>query len=192
MRVTGFAMIVASAAVLGGCSMITVVPEAAVTVVQSVGDVFRDPRTQEEQTWDEIIAHTQTARIGSDRLSIEARGGALAGGGTVDLRLLVRASSETLTQGYTHFAIVHVRDLNQPIAGRLFGTPIYGSETVWIGSYEAFVASRYERDYGAAPRAWTRPGVAAVVHMMNTDTRRSSRAFNAREVYDSLIVQSDF
>ncbi|WP_417484090.1 hypothetical protein [Maricaulis salignorans] len=168
--------------------MITVLPEAAVAVGEYVGEVFRDPRTQEEQTWDEIIAYTDVSRIGADRLNVDARGGPLAGGGTVDLRVLVRASAETLTQGYSHFAIVHVRDRNMPIAGRLFGTPIYGSETSWIGTYEDFVASRYERDYAAAPRAWLHPGVEVVVLMLNADSRRASRAFNAREVYDSLVV----
>lgn len=154
-----------------------------------VGSVFRDPRTREEQTWDEIVAYTDVFRVGEDRLQVEARGGPLAGGGTVDLRLLVRASAETLSQGFTHFAIVHVRDENAPIAGRLFGAPIYGADTVWIGNYEDFVASRYERDYAAAPQAWFAPSTVAVVAMMNDDNRRANRAFNARAVYDSLKVR---
>jgi len=177
---------------LSSCSTVTMFPEAAVSAGQYVGEIFRDPRTQEEQTWDEIAAYTEVSRIGADRLAIEARGGPLTGGGTVDLRLLVRTSAETLTQGYTHFAIVHVRDRNRPIAGQLFGTPIYGADTVWIGAYEDYVASRYERDYAMAPRAWLKPGVEAVVVMMNDDNRRSSRAFNARDVYDSLVVEGGY
>ena len=192
MRVVALASIALLGASLAGCSMITVVPEGAVSAAQYLGDVFRDPRTQQEQTWDEIIGNTDVSRIGADRLNVEARGAALAGGGIVDLRLLVRAGSETLSQGYTHFAIVHVRDRNLPISGRLLGSPIYGSETVWIGSYENFVANRYERDYAAAPRAWIRPGMVAVVRMMNEDNRRSARAFNAREIYDSLVVDGGY
>lgn len=177
---------------LGACSTVTMIPEAAVSAGQFIGEVFRDPRSQQEQTWEEIAAHTELVRIGADRLSIEARGGPATGAGTVDLRLLVRASAQTLHEGYTHFAIVHVRDRNLPIAGRLFGSSVYGSETVWIGNYESYVASRYERDYAAAPRAWIRPGVEAVILMLNEEDRRSRRAFDARAVYDSLIVERDF
>ncbi|GGH05229.1 hypothetical protein GCM10007420_22120 [Glycocaulis albus] len=79
-----------------------------------------------------------------------------------------------------------------PVAGRLFGTPVYGSQTVWIGSYEDYVANRYERDYAAAPRTWLRPGVAAVVVMLDEDDRRSRRAFDARAVYTSLVVEGGY
>ena len=203
-----FVALFLGASLLSGCSMLSSVREGATSAVHggvnvatgavrngagglasSVGDVFRDPRTAEEQTWDEIVAYTEVFRIGADRLQLQASGGPLAGGGTVDLRLLVRASAETLTQGYSHFAIVHVRDDNMPIAGRLFGTPIYGSETVWIGTYEDFVANRYERDYAAAPRAWVAPSMTAIIVMMNEDDRRSRRAFGARAVYESLKVR---
>lgn len=175
-----------AALALSACSSM---PNPVTAIGGAASSIFRDPRSQEIQSWEEIIAHTDVVRVSHERLAVEARGNPLEGGGTVDLRLLVRAAAETLRTEHSHFAIVHVRDRNAPIAGGMFGAGIYGSETVWIGDYEGFVASRYERDYGAAPRAWMRPGVEAVILMLDESDRRAARAFEARAVYDNLIIE---
>jgi len=186
------AIITALVSVLAGCASLRVPPPPSPgEIARNTRELFRDPRSQETQSWQEVREFTQVIPVGNDRLRIEARGGALAGGERVDLRLLVRASAETLERGYTHFAIVHIRDDNRLIGGALGSQPVYGAETVWIGNYEELVASRYERDYGPGPWNWVDPVAIAVVLMMHEDDRRATRAFDASGVYRTLLVDHD-
>lgn len=122
--------------------------------------------------------------VTGDRVIIDAWGPARTSLETVELRLLARAGAEVNKLGYTHFVILHVRDRNLPIAGSFSGASIFGSDEKRIGTYEALVRDRYERDYGAAPRAWWNPGLTAVIQPLNA--AEDEIAFNAGELYETI------
>lgn len=112
------------------------------------------------------------------------------------------AAAEGLDRGYDYFEITHLRDRNYASAGRLFAEsqcesrarpgaghagPLYAGSQDPIGSYAALAESRYERDWSAAPRAWTHPGLTAVIEYTNEPPTRYRERFEAGEVYRNLV-----
>lgn len=150
-----------------------------------------DPVPPEARTWRSIHFHTAVTGITADTVRIEARGAPLTGIETVELRLLARAAAEGIERGYDYFEITHLRDRNYASAGRLFGVPLHAGRHDPIGSYTALAESRYERDWSAAPRAWTHPGLTAVVEYTDEPPTRHRERFEAGEVYRNLVSDGD-
>lgn len=183
---------------LGGCGTLQPFPipdgrtpegERVVDVVSAVRSLFPDPVDPMERTWDTVESNTAVTWITDDTVRIEARGGPLTGIETVELRLLARAAGEGAARGRARFKITHLRDRNYSSAGNLFGGAAFDAgRTTHIGAYEDLVASRYERDWSAAPRAWTSPGLTAVVVYTDEAPTRRRPLFEVEAVYRNLVV----
>ena len=154
-----------------------------------VRDFWPDPVAPEERTWRSVEFNTDVTWITDDTARIEARGGPLTGIETVELRLLARAAGEGAQRGASRFKIVHLRDRNYASAGRLFGGISYDAgRTTHIGSYPDLAASRYDRDWSAAPRAWTHPGLTAVVVFTDDAPTLRRPLFEVETVYRNLVA----
>ena len=187
---------------LGGCANMQPFPlpdgrtpqgEPVVDVVTAVQSLFPDPVDPMERTWDVVESNTKVTWITDDTVRIEARGGPLTGIETPEtsgsLRLLARAAGEGAARGHERFKITHLRDRNYASAGNLLGGVAFDAgRTTHIGAYEDLVASRYERDWSAAPRAWTSPGLTAVVVFTDAAPTRRRPLFDVEAVYRNLVV----
>ncbi|MEM9376215.1 MAG: hypothetical protein AAGA72_08335 [Pseudomonadota bacterium] len=149
-------------------------------------DVFRSDKTDEERAWHALLERSDVRQVGSDRLIVEAWGAMGTSMEIVELRMLARAGAAADRLGKSHFAIVHIRDRNQPVSNGLFGDSIFGADEVWIGTYEALVRSRYERDYGFATRQWLGPALSAVIVALDPDDLGQKEAFEALNMYHTL------
>ncbi|MGJ3230270.1 MAG: hypothetical protein ACFE0P_00560 [Oceanicaulis sp.] len=161
--------------------------------VTAVRSLFPDPVDPMERTWDVVESNTAVTWITDDTVRIEARGLALTGAETPEtfgsLRLLARAAADGAARGHERFKIVHLRGRNYASAGNLFGGMAFDAgRTTHIGGYEDLVASRYERDWSAAPRAWAHPGLTAVVVYTNDAPTRRRPLFDVEAVYRNLVV----
>ena len=127
-----------------------------------------DPVPPEARTWRSIHFHTAVTGITADTVRIEARGAPLTGIETPNSslgspRLLARAAAEGIERGYDYFEITHLRDRNYASAGRLFAEFLENS------------------------RAWTHPGLTAVVEYTDEPPTRHRERFEAGEVYRNLV-----
>ncbi len=96
---------------------------------------------------------------------------------------------EGAARGLPRFKIVHLRDRNYSAAGNLFGGLAFDAgRTTHIGAYEDLAASRYDRDWSAAPRAWAHPGLTAVVVFTDDAPTRRRPLFDVEAVYRNLVV----
>lgn len=183
---------------LGGCAGMQPFPfpdgrtpegEPVVDVVSALRSLFPDRVDPMERTWAKVESNTAVTWITDDTARIEARGGPLTGIETVELRLLARAAGEGAVRGHPRFKIVHLRDRNYSAAGNLLGGMAFDAgRTTHIGAYEDLAASRYERDWSAAPRAWTSPGLTAVVVFTEDAPTRRRPLFDVEAVYRNLVV----
>lgn len=183
---------------LGGCANMQPFPlpdgrtpdgEPVVDVVTAVRSLFPDPVDPAERAWAQVEHNTAVTWITDDTARIEARGAPLTGIETVELRLLARAAGEGAARGRERFKITHLRDRNYASAGNLFGAMAFeAGRTTHIGTYEDLVASRYERDWSAAPRAWGSPGLTAVVVFTDEAPTRRRPLFDVEAVYRNLVV----
>ena len=187
---------------LGGCSTMQPFPfpdgrlpdgEPVVDVVGALRELWPDPVPPAEQTWAKVESNTAVTWITDDTARIEARGGPLTGIETPktpgSLRLLARAAAEGAERGRARFKIVHLRDRNYSAAGNLFGGLAFDAGRIThIGAYEDLAASRYDRDWSAAPRAWTHPGLTAVVVFTDEAPTRRRPLFEVEAVYRNLVV----
>jgi hypothetical protein len=104
-------------------------------------------------------------------------------------RRVAGPGGEGAARGMERFKIVHLRDRNYAAAGNLFGGLAFDAgRTIHIGAYEDLAASRYERNWSAAPRAWTSPGLTAVVVYTNDTPTRRRPLFDVEAVYRNLVV----
>lgn len=150
-------------------------------------DVFGEKRSDEEKAWGDLLRNSDFKQVSHDRLIIEAWAAPNTGMDAVEQRLLARAAAEARSLGFDRFVILHIRDRNLPTAGALNTISIFGADEYEIGSYEALVRSRYERDYSAAPRTWVRPGVTAIVKMMTAEQAAEyDETFDAVSLYEFL------
>jgi hypothetical protein len=197
MRAMTASLVIASGAGMLGASACAPIPtpdwrlpdgEPVSDVAGFVRELWPDPVPPMERTWSKIEHNTAVTWITDDTARIEARGGPLTGIETVELRLLARAAGEGASRGASRFKIVHLRDRNYASAGRLFGMPLEAGRTSHIGSYQDLAASRYERDWAAAPRAWAHPGLTAVVVFTEEQPTRRRPLFEVEDVYRNLVV----
>ena len=176
----------------GGCVATSDLRREAAAPARDVAGFVRglwpDPVPPAERTWRRIESNTAVTWIGDDTARIEARGGPFTGIETVELRLLARAAGEGAARRASRFKIVHLRDRKYAGAGRLFGFPLEAGRTTHIGAYEDLVASRYERDWAAPPRAWVHPGLTAVVIFTEDDPTRRRPLFEVEETYRNLVM----
>lgn len=176
--------IAAFGALLSACSL---VPDVNLPVPNiNLAGILGFDKTEDEKAWRLLESNSDVRRVSDDQLIIEAWGRPLTDMETIEIRLLARSGAEAARLGYSHFAILHLRDRNLPIAGGLYNDSIFGADEQWIGSYDALVRSRYERDYSAAPRSWAGPGLTAVVQLLKDDDARSDEAFEAYALYENL------
>jgi hypothetical protein len=166
--------------------------EPAVDVAGFVRSLWPDAVPPAERTWRSVDFNTNVTWVTDTTARIEARGGPLTGIETVELRLLARAAGEGARLNYPRFKIIHLRDRNQASAGQLFGMPAFdAARTRHIGSYEDLVASRYERDWSMAPRAWTHPGLTAVVIFTREAPTRREPLFEVEQLYRNLVTDGE-
>lgn len=164
----------ATALALGGC-----VTEGA---ARALG-FETDP---EIRAFKDLRRNSSVQAVSKTQVIVDAWGAPRTGLEAVELRLLARAADATYEAGFERFGIIHIRDRNLPLAGGIFNDGVFGSDIVWIGSYESLVSNRYERDQAFALRAWLNPGLTAIVQFIPEDDPRFDDAFVALDVYDIL------
>lgn len=172
---------------LGACSTMPRLPQVNIPLPRfNVAEFMGWDRTEEEKAWAALLNNSDVRHVGDDRLIVEAWGSPGTSMEVIELRILARAGAEVDRLGKSHFAIVHIRDRNQPVSNGLFSDSIFGADEVWIGNYETLVRSRYERDYGFALRQWVGPALSAVVVPLSEDELGKKDAFDALNMYDTL------
>lgn len=177
----------ASVLTLTACASTPSLPSIDIPLPRfNVAEFLGWDRTDEEKAWQALLDRSEVRQVGDDRLIVEAWGSIGTSMEVVELRLLARAGAAVDFMGKSHFAIVHIRDRNQPVSNGLFSDSIFGADEIWIGTYEGLVRSRYERDYGMAPRQWLGPALSAVVIALDEDDLGRKDAFEALNMYNTL------
>ena len=174
---------------IAGCSYI---PDMNIPVPNfNAASIMGGNATEEEKAWTLLATFSDVRKVTEDEYVIEAWGRPMTDMEVVERRLLARAGAETVREGYTHFAFIHLRDRNLPIAGGIYSDSIFGADKQWIGTYDELVRSRYERDFSAAPRNWAGPGLTAVMIPLNEGDPRWEKSFHAQSLYENLKARDN-
>ncbi|WP_155825664.1 hypothetical protein [Hirschia maritima] len=134
----------------------------------------------EQRAYNKLLRHTSVQDVGKGQFIVESWGGVHTDADSLELRLLARAADATLRAGKENFAVVQLFDRNKADGGVMI------SDEVWIGSYSDIVASRFDRNLEGSLKDMVKPGLKAIIQIVDPSHPEATNTFKAQDTYDTL------
>lgn len=149
-----------------------------------------DPAREDDlmRVWYDIIKWTDALKLSDQRLSINSRGRFFGSKRHSETNFFIRASAETMREGYDGFVIVHLDYLD--VRPKLISiTPdISFAGKRWIGNYEDFRENLNEQNMFSGPKKARRKTMDGVIMMVNDEDYPNRDRFDANEIYMNYLV----